>query len=153
VFAEQAGQRAFGEAAAIGEHVDAVGHVHHQPHVVLDEQDRGAVLANVLQQLAQRQGFGCIHPGRRFVQGEQFWLGCKRARDFQAALVAVGQAAREIVLARAHADVLEQVARAGVDGPLFVARVTRAQHRAEHARHGAHVAADHHIFQRGHVAE
>ena len=49
-----------------------------------------ALVADFYQQFAQCQLFGGVHAGRRFVQRQQLRLGGQRARDFQAALVAVG---------------------------------------------------------------
>ena len=48
----------------------------------------------------QRRRLGRVHAGRGLVEREQLGLGRERARDFQPALVAVGQVLGEIVLAR-----------------------------------------------------
>ena len=53
--------------------------------------------ADVLEQLAQRQLLGGVHPGRRLVQRKQLRVGRQRARNLEAALVAVGEVSRQEV--------------------------------------------------------
>ncbi len=138
---------------AVVEHEDAVTDLHHQLHVVFDQQDRGAVGADALEQLSEFHGLGRIHPGGRLVQCEQLRIGRERPRDLQAPLVAVGQAARRVVGARRDADVVEQFQRAALDRGLLRQRSPVAQDRADHARPRAHVPPDHHVLQRRQVGE
>ena len=60
-----------------------VGDLHHHAHVVLDQQDRGAVLvADREQQLVELGGFARIEAGRRLVEAEQRAARCTwRARS------------------------------------------------------------------------
>ena len=48
------GRRALGDLLAIVEHHHAVADVHHQAHIVLDEEQRHAVVADAADQLAER---------------------------------------------------------------------------------------------------
>ena len=101
----------------------------------------------------QRGGFGGVHAGRGLVEREELRIGGERPGDLEPALVAVGQVPREVVGALGDADVLEQLEGALFDRPLLATRAGVAQHRAEHAGAGAHVPADHHVLERGEVAE
>src|SRR5258706_199478 len=125
------GRRAFGDLFAVVQHQHTVADIHHQSHVVLDKQDGCAVAADAFQQIAQRPGFRGVHAGRRFIQREQLRVGGKRARDLEAALVAVGQIARGIVGSRADADVVQQIEGALRDGVLLVARPPVPQDSAD----------------------
>ena len=98
------------------------------------------------QQVAQRELLGRVHPGGGFVERQQLRVGGERARDLEAALVAVRQRARlEVRIAR-DADVVEQLERARADLRFLAALSGGAQHRAEDAGAAAHVAADHHVL-------
>ena len=96
---------AFGDLLAVVEDEHAVAEAHHELHVVLDQEDRRAVAADVLEQRAQRRGLGGVHSGRRLVEGEQPRIGGERAGDLELALVAVREVAREVVGATGDADV------------------------------------------------
>ena len=147
------GGRAFGDLLAVVEHQHAIAHRHHELHVVLDQQDRRAVAPDRVEQALERRGFGGVHAGRGLVEREELRIGGERAGDLEPALVAVGQVPREVVGALGDADVLQQLEGALFDRPLLATRAGVAQHRAEHAGAGAHVAADHHVLERGEVAE
>src|SRR5690349_3052914 len=89
------GGDAFGDLLAVIEHQNAIAHAHDEFHVVLDQQDRRAVLADALEELAQRRRLGRVHAGSRLVEREQPRLGRERARDLEAPLVAIRQVLRE----------------------------------------------------------
>ena len=120
---------------------------------MLDQQDRRAVAADVVEQALERRGLGRVHAGRRLVEREQLRLGRERARDLEPALVAVGEMLGERVGALRDADVLEQlVARFSIafsSARVFASR----EDRAEHVGVRAHVAADHHVLERRQVRE
>ena len=120
---------------------------------MLDQQDRRAVAADVLEQAAQRGGLRRVHASGGLVEREELGLGRERARDLEAALVPVGQVPRQAVRAPGHAHVIEQLVRPLVDRPFLVARVRVARDRAPDAGARAHVAADHHVLQRRQVGE
>ncbi|KAI1697406.1 hypothetical protein Ddc_19716 [Ditylenchus destructor] len=86
--------RALGDLLAVIEHRHPVAQAHYQRHVVLDQQDGPAVVADAVDQLAQHDLLGRVHAGGRLVQRQQLGVGGQGAGDFQAALVAVGQRAR-----------------------------------------------------------
>ena len=70
---------------AVVEHDDVVGNLHHHRHVVLDQQDRGAVLvADGAQQRVELGALARVEAGRRLVEAEQHrarctWRGRSRA--------------------------------------------------------------------------
>ena len=120
---------------------------------MLDEQNGGAIAADVFEETFQRLGFGRVHACRGFVERQQFWLGRERARDLEAALVAVRKVLSEIVGAFGDSDVVEQLVGASLDRRLLGKRPLVAEDGAEHAGFRAHVAPDHHVLQRGQVLE
>ena len=79
----------------------AVGDIHHQVHVVLDQHDRHAAIA-------QRRGCGragsvdfrCVQARGRLIDQQKLRLGRKRARELEHALLAIGQRAGKHVQRR-----------------------------------------------------
>src|SRR5581483_1883962 len=145
--------RALGDFLTVIEHHHAVADVHHQAHVMLDQEHGDAFVADAADELAERQPLRRIHAGGGLVQREQPRLGGERTGNFQPALIAVRQAPRAVVGAGADADVIEQRQGARQNLALLGERARVAQHRAEHAGPRAHVAADHHILERREVGE
>src|SRR6185503_10704332 len=146
-------RRALGDLLAVVEHHHAVADVHHQPHVVLDEQHRHAIVAHAADQLAERDALRRIHAGRGLVEREQLGLGGQRAGNFQTALVAVRQAAGRMVRFAADAHVVEQLQRPALNLLFLRQGALVAEDRAEHAGSRTRVAADHHVFERGKIHE
>ena len=120
---------------------------------MLDDEDGDPVLADRFQELAQVLLLGGVHAGGGLVQREEARLGGERARDLEAALVAVGEVLGELIAARADAHVFEKLVGAFFDGAFLGARARPAQDRAEHARARAHVAPDHHVLERREIVE
>ncbi len=103
-------RRAVGDLGAVVEHDDMVGDLHHHRHVVLDQQDGGAVLlADREQQRVELEALARVEAGGRLVEAEQHRIGAHRARDFEPALVAIGQVAGGIVGAVDQVDLVEPV--------------------------------------------
>src|SRR6202034_2616549 len=74
------------------EHLDALAQVHDQRHVVLDHQDAALVSRpDIDNELAQLVGFGDGEADRRFVEQKKPRLDGERARQSDAALLAVAQ--------------------------------------------------------------
>src|SRR5471032_2347437 len=146
-------RQTFGDRFAVFQHRDAVAQAHHQLDVVLDQQHGLAFVLDLDQQLAQRQLFGGVHAGGRLVERQQLRIGGQRAGDFQAELIAIRQETRGALGELADADEVQQLLGALADRRFFQARGLVAEHGAEHALMGAHVAADHDVFQRRHLAE
>src|SRR6266480_4686277 len=91
-------RRALRNLFSIIQHQHAVADLHHQAHVMLDEQYGDAFASHGLNELAQGKRLRRVHAGGRLVEREQLRLGGERARDLEAPLVAVGQAPRGVVL-------------------------------------------------------
>src|SRR5882762_859565 len=143
----------FGDLLAVIQHQHPVADIHHQAHVVLDEQHGDAAIANRLDQLAKREALRGVHARRGLVEREQLRLGGESARDLEAPLVAVRQAARGVVGAAADADIVEQLRRARFDLFFLFYRLSVSEHGADDAGMAAHVTADHHVLQRRQVGE
>src|SRR5258708_5451 len=72
---------------AVVEHDHAVGDVHHDAHVVLDQHDRGAeLLVDVEHETAHVLLFLDVHSGHRLVQQQHRGLRGERARELDALL-------------------------------------------------------------------
>ena len=62
-------RRAVGDFAAVIEHDDAIGDVHHDAHIVLDQCDRRAELVvDVEDEAAHVLFFLDVHPGHRLIE-------------------------------------------------------------------------------------
>ena len=95
-------RRALGDLLAVVEHGDLLGDAHDDLHVVLDEQDREVLLvAQLAHEVGQLRGLLRVHAGGRLVEQQQLRVGRQRARDLDAALVAVGEVDRGSCRARA----------------------------------------------------
>ena len=139
---------------AVVEHGDVLADVHHQAHVVLDEQDRHAeALAQRLDQPAHRLLLGRVHACHRLVEQQQARLGRQRARDLEPALIAVGQALGLLVDAVADAEDLEQLARALVDRSLLGQVQRRPQQATHQARPGPDPGRHPHVVEHAQLAE
>ena len=93
VFADRRG-RPFGDLPAEIQHRDGVRGVHHQLHVVLDQQHRGAALGDGADRRRQALGFVRRQSRRGLVEQQQPGLRGERASDFQEPLLAIGECAR-----------------------------------------------------------
>ena len=94
------GRRPFGDLLAVVEDRDPVADAHDHAHVVLDEQDRQAQLVPDPAEEGHHRGrLGRVHARRRLVEQQQLGPGRERSGDLEAALVAVGQVAGQLVLA------------------------------------------------------
>src|SRR6266478_3314076 len=120
---------------------------------MLDEQHGDAALSDCLNELAQGKRFRRVHAGGGLVEREQLRLGGERARDLEASLVAVRQAARRVVGAAADPDIVEQLRGARFDLSFFCYGLSVPEHGADDTGMAAHVTADHHVLQRRQVGE
>ena len=123
------GRRALGDLLAEVEHRDRVAHAHDDVHVVLDQDHRDAVLADLADEADQLLDVGRGQAGGGLVEQQQLRVEREGARDLEQALLAVGQVARFLGRERAEADELEQAERARLG-----ARRARAGSAAASAR-------------------
>ena len=148
-------RRSLGDPLPVVEHGHPFRHVHHDLHVVLDEQDRQVeVLAQRAHEVGQRGRLLGVHPRRRLVEQKQFRLARQRAGDLHPPLIPVGQPGRDLIKgAVADAHVLEELRRLGPRLALFLARPRRANDRADETRVQPGVASNEHVLERGHRSE
>ena len=147
------GRRALGELAAVVEHEHVVRHFHHQPHVVLDQHDRGAFGRQALDQRVDLARLGLVQSRRRFVQQQQFGLRAQRPRDLQALQRAVRHRAGGRVVVAREPHLAQQRVRGLAARGLGAHQRLRVQQRRPQRAAVAQVAAGHHVLQRGHVEE
>ena len=92
--------RALGDLLAVVEHRDPVADAHHDPHVVLDQQDRDPeVAADPADQVGHLARLDGVHPGRRLVEQEQPGVAGERAGDLEPSLIAVREVASRLLVA------------------------------------------------------
>ena len=94
-----------------------------------------------------------VHARGRLIQQQEFWSGGQRARDFQPALIAVGQVLGQKISLALQADKLQQVHSLAGGLLLLPDHLRRASDRAQPGRMQARMHADQDILQRRHVRE
>lgn len=84
---------AIGHELPVVQHDDAVRELAHHVHLVLDQEDGlRPVFLERADQVEDHRRLGRVHAGRRFVEHEDLRFERHQERDFELALVAVGQA-------------------------------------------------------------
>src|SRR5438445_1620708 len=91
------GGRALRDHAAVGQHDHGVRDGHDHPHVVLDQEDGGALVTDSTDQVGHRRLLGGGHAGAGLVEEEEPWPGPERHRQLHEPLLPVRELAR-----RAH---------------------------------------------------
>ena len=132
---------------------DAVAEVEDEAHVVLDDEDGDAPVAD-----GEDEFFGCagllgVHAGGGLVQEEQAGFAGHGPGDFELALFAVGEVAGEVVGLVGEADELQEFHGAFAGGGFGFAEAGAAEEGGPEAFLGAGVASDEDVFQDGHVGE
>ena len=148
------GGRAFRDLAAEIQDMNAVGDIHHDPHLVLDHQDGDAELvADIEHEAGDVLGLFLVHARDHFVEQQQFRLAGQRPRQFDALLLAVGQRADDGV-----ADVLDLEEFDDVLDPLpgldlLAAGAAEEHHGIEHVGAQMGVPAGQDVLDHGAVLE
>ena len=121
---------------------------------MLDEQDGDVeLIADLRDVLHQLLRLVRVHARRRFIQQQQRRIGGQCADDFQAALRAVGQAARLMIGQILHIENAQQVERALVHFALAAPIPRHAENAGKHAVAHLIVQADAHVVLHGHIVE
>jgi hypothetical protein len=148
------GGRPLGDLLPVVEHADPVGDPHDDAHVVLDEEHRQLLLhAQLGDEVGELGGLLRVHAGRRLVEEQELRLRRQRPRHLQPALVAVGEVARELVVAPPQAGEAKQVAGAVAGLVLLTLQSRGAQDRADDAAGEPRVHSHEHVLERGHERE
>ena len=105
--------RAFSDLAAVIEHKDAVRNVHHQAHIVLDQENGEAVAIQLANELADAERGIVGNAGGRLVEQEKARRRGQRPRDLQKLAFAETQACGRLVGALGQSQVLPAVPRSG----------------------------------------
>src|SRR5512134_1053974 len=145
---------AFGELPPEVEHHEPVAHLHHQRHVVLDEEDRDPQPADPADQAEHLRRLRLVHPRRGLVEQQEARFRGERPGDLQPALMAVREAPRRLHYVRpCQSDQLEEFPGPLPRAPLLGALSPGAQDAAPDPRGGAAVPPHHHVLLRGHRGE
>ena len=81
---------------AVIEHGDLFGDIHHQPHLVFNQQNRNAQLFHFHNELQQGIDFFRIHAGSRLIEQQQLRFAGQGTGDLQPALRAIRQIFRHV---------------------------------------------------------
>ena len=104
MFAAHLGGRALGERPSLVEHLDAVADLHHERHVVVDQEHaRLVVVAHGADDGGELGHLALGQPGGRLVEQQEARLGRERPGDAELPLVAVGEAACRLLARTARA--------------------------------------------------
>ena len=141
------GRAALRDLAAEIEHREPIADAHDQPHVVFDQQQGHAAIAQLRNHRHQRNRLRRIHTGRRLVEQQQLWRCRNGAGDLQQSALGIGQRIRRILGAREQADHIERGARRAGDARLDVAISLRPQHDIEKAAARALGRTDFHVLE------
>src|SRR3954447_4465720 len=104
-------RRALGDDLAGGHDDDPVADVPDDVHVVFDEDDRHALLAEVLDVAQQALGERGVHPGHRLVEHDDLGVAHQRPGHLQQLALTAGEDAGEVVLLGVELEPPEQVHR------------------------------------------
>src|SRR5215472_15626605 len=72
-------RRALRQRASPCQHVNAIGNVHHQPHIVLDQHHRDSVPHEGTDNAVDLLGLYGVAAGGRLVEQQQFWVAGERS--------------------------------------------------------------------------
>ncbi len=151
------GGRALRDLAPVIEHDDVVRNAHDDAHVVLDQKDRQRMLfADLEKQVVQLAGFARVEACRRLVEAKKHGRGAHGARDFEAALRAIGKVAGWIVGAGKKADLGKPMGRTldrGLLGALVAFEAEKAAKRVAGGGVQRIVLSHKQIFEHGHTGE
>jgi len=132
---------------------DPIAQREDEPHVVLDDDDRQPTLPDLDDQFLDRARLLRVHPGRGLVEQQHRGLGGERPCDLEPALVPIGHRAGQVVGRPGQPDLGQQVEGDLAGLTLLAAVAGAAPDRRQRLGLRAAVPADHHVLQRGHVAE
>src|SRR6266542_4253569 len=104
-------RRALGDLLAVVQHHDALGDVHHDLHVVLDEEDGLAPPVQSTDVLHHLPDHGGVHGGGGLVEQEQIGVGHERRREGEQLALAVREVSRGHGRVGGEADQLQERAR------------------------------------------
>src|SRR5919198_382910 len=136
------------------EHGHPVGYLHHDAHVVLDQDDREPEIDDELAQEAhERAGLGLVRPGGGHEGKGNPGLGRERGGGLEPALVAVREIAGHVVGARPESDAVEQRHRARRELRLGPAEARAMREDVPQAERDPRVHADEDVLDDRHVRE
>ena len=131
-----------------------VGEVHHEAHVVLDEDHGHAQLvADVEDEPGHVLGLLDVHPGDGLVEEQELGLHRERAAQLDALLDAVGQQADGALAVGLDLEEVDDLLDGRAVGQLLLERPADERQRAEHPVAHVGVAAEHEVVEHGQVGE
>ena len=83
------GRTSFKQAPAVIHHHDPVRNIHHQIHVVLDQDDRRSIIAKRPDTIEKAVDFRSIKARRGLIDQQELRFCCKRTRELEHPLFAI----------------------------------------------------------------
>src|ERR1700677_4325692 len=143
-----------GDLAAVVEHDDAIGKVHHDADIVLDQRDRRAEpYVRVDDEAAHILLLLAVHAGHRLVEQQQLRLHRERAAEFDALLQAVGQGPHRGLADRFDLQEIDDLLAELPMPDLLGERRAMSQGLPEQALAHAQVSPRHDVVERRHALE
>ena len=147
-------RRCVGDLAAVVEDRHAVGDVHHDRHVVLDQDDRRAELVvDVENETAHVLLLLDAHARHRLVQQKQHGLGGERAGQLYPFLQAVGEPSDGNLADRLDLQEVDDLLDLPAVPDLFALRAAPVERLLEKARPHFQITPRHDVVERGHPLE
>ena len=145
---------AVGDLAAVIEHGDPLGNVHHHRHVVLDQDDRRAPFPVHLEDEARHVlFFFLVHAAHRLVEQQELRVERQRAAELDPLAQTIGEAAGRLLAQILQLEELDQLLDPGAVRHLLALRHAPIDDRRQHSGAHPHVAAEHDVVEHGHAAE
>src|SRR5688572_443809 len=102
-------RRAVDQLAPVMQYDHPIAQIRDEAHIVIDDDDRNAALANGLDDVADLIRFARTQPGDRFVEHDQPRPGGKSDRDSERLLAAIGKASRLQIREGRETHEIEQI--------------------------------------------
>src|SRR5512145_2704747 len=145
-------RRALGDLLAVIKNGNAIRDIHHNFHIVLDQQNRNPkLIAQTMGQLDHLVSFAWVHTGRWLIQQKQAWAQRQRTSDLQSPLIAIRQIPGDGSFFAAQPNKPKQPASLLIRLALLAMIPRRTEQRIGDPRAKVSVHADQHIFERGHT--
>lgn len=142
-----------GDDLPVIEHVNPVGDVHDDAHVVLDEKDGDALGQDFADEIHEFLAFRRVHACGGFIEQQEDGSCGEGPRDFEAALKSVGQLRGELISVGSEAAEIEIAECGELDFSFLAPYRGRTEDSADQAGLGARMESDFDVFQGSQIGE
>src|SRR5437867_3571692 len=147
------GGRALRDHAAVVQHDHGVRDGHDHPHIVLDQEDGGALVTDSPDQVGHRRLLGGGHAGAGLVEEEEPGPGAERHRELHEPLLPVRELARPLGAAMAEAHEVDDPVGVPAEPRFLGGEAAAPEDHVEKARRSPEVETGHDIVGDGQRGE